>query len=250
MSWACSYMENSVTVKGHPMEQKIRDVIQLQTIDDPIDSLKLFVGIAGIQYCGVGELTDIFPIFSSDSHNFFLPLQQRMFEDIKKKRNPLLNPEFIMKLIMNQESTIDKVKLKLDIRKHLHPGLHKSIKWFEESVARLNIGTNILMTEYAKELPQEHCKILRLADASILNYVMMATLARVSRTVCHKFETTEAEQYIAGLVCEEHRTTILHLMKELDCGPQNSFDPYYQKVSKMLLREKEYFTQHPLTRFF
>lgn len=151
---------------------------------------------------------------------------------------------------MKQGSTIDKVELKLNIKKHLHPALDKPIKWFEESVGRLNLGTNLLMTEYAKELPQEHCKILRLADAGILNYVMMATLARVSRAVCHKFQTATAEQYIAGLVCEEHRTTILRLMKELDSGPQNSFDPYYQKVSKMLLKEKKYFTEHPLTRFF
>lgn len=62
MSWACSYMENDVMVKGHPMEEKIRDAIQLQTYDDPKDSLKLYVGIAGIQYCGVCE-HNTFPIF-------------------------------------------------------------------------------------------------------------------------------------------------------------------------------------------
>lgn len=55
MSRTCSFLDTDVTVKGHPMEEKIRDAIQLQTYDDPKDALKLYVGIAGIQHCGVSE---------------------------------------------------------------------------------------------------------------------------------------------------------------------------------------------------
>lgn len=161
-----------------------------------------------------------------------------------------MNPEYIMKFLLKQGSTVDKPELSLNIQKYLHPSLDRPIKWFEESVIRLNLGANILMTDYASQLPQQHCKILRLADAAIMNYVSMATLARASRAICHKFETAQAEHLIVQLVCEENRANVLRHIKELDIGPQNSFDPFYQKVSKMLMKEKKYFTEHPLSRYF
>lgn len=156
----------------------------------------------------------------------------------------------MMKMLLKQTSTIEHVDLKLNIKRNLHHSLDTPIKWFEESVGRLNIGANILMTDYARDLPQQHVKLGRVADAGILNYVTMATLARASRAICHKFDTATTEHAIAGLVSEEHRATILRLMKELDEGPYVSFDAYYQKVSKMLMKEKKYFAEHPLSRYF
>lgn len=176
--------------------------------------------------------------------------QSRIFDEVKKKRNPLFNPEYMMNALLKGNNSIENIKLHLNIKRHLHHSLDFPIKWFEESVGRLNIGVEIVMTEHARHLPQQHCKILRLADIGILNYVTMATLARASRAICHKFDSAPAEHAIAGLISDNHRVTILRLVKELDEGPYHSFDGYYQKVSKLLVKEKKYFTEHPLSRYF
>lgn len=159
-------------------------------------------------------------------------------------------PDDIMRSMFHLGSTMDKVRLKLDVKKNLHHVLDPAIKSFEESVARLNMGADILMTEFARNLPQEHCKILRLADAAILNYVTLATLSRASRAICHKFETAQNENTIAALLSEDHRATIYRLMKELEVGEFSSYDMFYQKVAKLLVKENKYFVAHPLTRFF
>lgn len=151
---------------------------------------------------------------------------------------------------MQRHQTIEDAELKLNIINHLHPAFDFSSKWFEQSVARLQMGTRILMIDYARDLPQQHCKILRLANAGILCYVSMAVLSRASRSMCHKFETASMEHSIAGLVCKENSSIVLDLMQQIEIGPSHSFDTYYQKVAKMVIKEKKYFAEHPLTRFF
>lgn len=47
------FMNQSVTTKGHPLEQYLRDVLQLRSYGESKDVLKLFVGFAGIQHVGV-----------------------------------------------------------------------------------------------------------------------------------------------------------------------------------------------------
>lgn len=179
-----------------------------------------------------------------------MSFQRRMFEDIMKKRNPLFHPGYIMAAVLGRQNTIDQPKLTLKIKKHLHPTLDLSIQWFEESLARVQLGAQILMTDYAKDLLQQHVKVGRLADGAILNYVSMASLARSSRALCLKFKSASTEHCLAGLICEESRARILHLMKEIEGGKYTSFDGYYQKVSKMLTKEKQYFPEHPLSRYF
>lgn len=55
MSQLCGFLNADVTITGHPMEEKIRDAIQLQAYDEPKEHLKLYIGVAGIQYYGVSE---------------------------------------------------------------------------------------------------------------------------------------------------------------------------------------------------
>lgn len=50
------FLDNSATFKGHVIEKYIRNAIQLQSFGEPQDALKLFIGIAGIQYTGVSSI--------------------------------------------------------------------------------------------------------------------------------------------------------------------------------------------------
>lgn len=48
-----SFINEPATIEGHPINHLLRNAIQMQTIGEPKDILKLFIGVAGIQHCGV-----------------------------------------------------------------------------------------------------------------------------------------------------------------------------------------------------
>lgn len=53
MTRACSFMDMNCTIKDDPMREKVGDVLQLQSYDETKDSLKMYIGISGVQHCGV-----------------------------------------------------------------------------------------------------------------------------------------------------------------------------------------------------
>lgn len=48
-----SFLDASVTLDEHSLNEIIRDAIQMQTFSEQKDTLRLFVGVSGIQYAGV-----------------------------------------------------------------------------------------------------------------------------------------------------------------------------------------------------
>lgn len=48
-----SVIDIPATVETHPVNHLIRDAMQLQTFGESKEILKLFIGISGIQHCGV-----------------------------------------------------------------------------------------------------------------------------------------------------------------------------------------------------
>lgn len=173
-----------------------------------------------------------------------------MFDETKTARSIFLDPKLLMKVLLRQGSTIDNIERKLNIQKMLHPSLDFPIQWFEESVGRLNLGVEILISDHARDLPQQHCKITRLADTCILNYVSMATLSRASRALCHRFLSAPTDHAMTGLLCDEHRRIILDMMKQIEYGSHKSFDGFYQRVAERIMDDSKSFVEHPLNRLF
>lgn len=48
-----NFVDISATVEEHPVNHLIRNAVQLQTIGESKDILKLFIGVSGIQHSGV-----------------------------------------------------------------------------------------------------------------------------------------------------------------------------------------------------
>lgn len=44
-----NFVDISATVEGHPVNNLIRDAVQLQTFGESKDILKLYIGVSGIQ---------------------------------------------------------------------------------------------------------------------------------------------------------------------------------------------------------
>lgn len=178
-----------------------------------------------------------------------LLLQERFYEEVKKTRNPLFNPKFIMEQMLKHH-TVENVKYFLKIKKHLHPAMDLTSDWFEQSIARLKIGTDILLGQYGRDLPQQHIEILRLSDAAILNFITFACITRASRAFCLKLPNGEYERLLAGCISNTNRDEVKRLMLAVELGPHKSFDGFYQKVAKVVIKAKKYFPEHPLKRFF
>ena len=52
-SLALNFMGPKSMIAGEPTETFLKDALQLYTHGEPIDSLSLFVGLAGVQHAGV-----------------------------------------------------------------------------------------------------------------------------------------------------------------------------------------------------
>lgn len=48
-----NYIDGRLTVTEHPVNTFIRSAIQLQAVSEPKDTLKLYVGVNGVQYSAV-----------------------------------------------------------------------------------------------------------------------------------------------------------------------------------------------------
>lgn len=50
-----NYIDGRLTITDHPVNTFIRNAVQLQVVSEPKDTLKLYVGVNGIQYSGVSR---------------------------------------------------------------------------------------------------------------------------------------------------------------------------------------------------
>lgn len=48
-----NYIDGRLTITDHVINTFVRSAIQLQAVSEPKDTLKLYVGVNGIQYSGV-----------------------------------------------------------------------------------------------------------------------------------------------------------------------------------------------------
>lgn len=231
----------------------IRDAVQLQTFGEPKDILKLYVGVAGIQYCGVcfinsiGYFLSVLPINHFDIYPIFK--QDRIFDDVRKKRNPFFNPEYAIKRFWKDES-MDKYESNLRLLENVVSQFDRPASWLEASIQRLRIGANVLMTAYGRNLLKEHGEIQRLADTVSHIYASFACLVRANRSWILKLPETEQERMLAGCACDVNTKIVKELMEKAENGPIDQVDKHYLNIAKQLIKTKSYFPVHPLTRFF
>lgn len=50
---ALGYLGTAIVNKGHPIEEAIRDAVQLNALGEPNELLRLYIGSKGLQHAGV-----------------------------------------------------------------------------------------------------------------------------------------------------------------------------------------------------
>lgn len=155
-----------------------------------------------------------------------------------------------MNALLHKNYNYEKVKSGINLTKCVHITMDHHIKCFDESIARQNIGCEALMYEYGHDLPKEHVKILKLADVGILNYATLASISRANRAVCLRAQEAPIEHLLSACVASRNRFLVKKYIIDMTQSALDSFDPFIQKVAKMMIKEKRYFPEHPLSRFF
>lgn len=169
--------------------------------------------------------------------------------EVKKIRNPLSHPGLAFKKIFKQ-SVIDHPKQTLNLQYNVHPTMDPSAQWLEYSILRLEAATEILLGRHGQEIINNKIEILRLADAATLCYAMFATIARASRAYCIGLKHSDYEMLIASAFCLNSSEKVKLICQEIDKGEFLTNDNNHRKIAKQLLKSKQYFSEHPITRNF
>lgn len=168
---------------------------------------------------------------------------------MKKIRNPLFNPSFIFKRILDNKN-IENLKSTLHVNHYLHPSLDPAAQWLEHSILRLQIGTELLLARHGVQILDKQIEIRRLAECAILTYAMFASISRASRSYCIGLQFCDYEMLISSTFSVDASAQVRQLVRDINEGPYLTNDMNHAKISKQLFKEKGYFTVHAMTRNF
>lgn len=220
------FMGPKSLIEGQTMELYLRNAIQLAYSSESINALTLFIGYTGLQHTGM-YIHDI----------------------VKKVRNPLFNPSFIIKRLFDN-TNIENPKSTLNLNHHLHQSLDHSSHWLEQSIIRLKIATETLLERHGADILNKQIEVERLSESAIFVYAMFASLARSSRSYCIGLQHADTELLIADAFSYDATKLIKNRVTDIHLGSNFVSDSHNLRIGKQLFTSKGYFPLHPLTRTF
>ncbi|CAG9574955.1 unnamed protein product [Danaus chrysippus] len=195
---------------------------------ETLENVNMFIAINGIHHAG-----------------------RNMANDVKKLRNPLFNPSFILKKIIadrNQER--DEPKLDLYLSEDLHPTLKKPSEQLEYCVLRMRYIVESLMSRYGTDVVMASTELNRLAEASTEIYVMAAVLARASRSYCIGLRNGEFEMKLAACFVESTKDHVKKLLLDIAEGEYINLDHFRINFGKTVFENKGLLVEKPTARVF
>ncbi|OWR49911.1 hypothetical protein KGM_215361 [Danaus plexippus plexippus] len=171
---------------------------------ETLENVNMFIALNGIHHAG-----------------------RNMATDVKRLRNPLFNPSFIIKKIIadrNQEK--DEPRLDLYLSEDLHPTLKKPSEQLEYCVLRMRYIVESLMSRYGTD-------------------VVMAGTA-----YCIGLRNGEFEMKIAACFVESTKDHVKKLLLEISEGEYLNMDHFRINFGKTVLDNKGQLLEKPTARVF
>ncbi|CAL4070634.1 unnamed protein product, partial [Meganyctiphanes norvegica] len=198
--------------------------------NEPDIAFTLFIMVYRLQYAGI-ELSQM----------------------VKKLRNPLMNPGFIIgKGMENFRQKRDNPKLDLNLGEQLHPALGSSAEALEYCIKRFQYGVESVLGRHAKKVvdPANQLEIARLADCAIDLFGMTAVLGRASRSKSIGIRNSEHEIHLAMTFTQQASMRIKKRVSDLENGPFVCGDKALNQIADELFEHGGYVAEHPLTRTY
>ncbi|XP_052900918.1 complex I assembly factor ACAD9, mitochondrial [Anopheles moucheti] len=207
-------------------EDLFNDALKMFIGDESVDSVNLFIALTGLQYAGI-----------------------HTYETIKKDRNPAMNPSYVISKLF-EKTSIENPKKFANLQQYFHPSLEPAAHWIEQSIVRLKLATECVLSRHGAQVVERHVELSRLANVATLLYAMIASASRASRSYCIGLRHAAQDVHLANMFCREHSEKIRLLALELEKGPYITSDDDYNVIARNLFREKRYYFEHPITKNF
>jgi len=217
-------------MKDYAYERYLRDARILLIFEGTNEILRMFVGLNGLQYAG-----------------------QELSQMVKKLRNPLMNPGFVLGKGMDAiRQKRDNPKLDMDLREQLHPSLGAAADVLEYCTKRFQYGVESVLSRHAKKVvePENQMEIARLADCAIDLFAMTAVLGRASRSKSIGVRNADHEIHLAMTFTNQAAMRFKKRVKDLEDGPFISGDEALNTIADELFEHGGYVAEHPLTRTY
>ena len=214
------------TIIDEGYDKLIRDAIQLIGTEEPIETLKQFIGLSGMSHAG-------------KEFNVL----------IKKQRNILDHPMSIFSRMRN-EISIEDPKLKMDLWHYLHPSLRPASTYLEASIYRLRASIEILLGRYGTQIFQHSAEIAKISEMATLCFAMFSASSRASRSYCIGLRNGDQEIYLSNAFSFDLSNRIKKMALDIDSGEHGTSMHVYKVVGEKLMETKKYQFEHPITRNF
>ncbi|KAL5275337.1 ACAD9 family protein [Megaselia abdita] len=222
-SCAMEFMGPKALLKGELAEEYFRNAAELFTQGEPIESLRSFIALTGLQHAGVAMQDDVF-----------------------RSRNPLFNPMHMFKKFI-KSSNVDDISTSMGLNEYVHPSLAGPAECIEHCVARLQLCVEMLFNRYGNEIVQRQVEIAKLTEIISTCYAMFSSVSRASRSYCIGLTLSDNELLAATAICLDGKERVKVLAQEIMKGPYLTNDNNLQRMSKQIFKSKHYFIAHPLT---
>jgi acyl-CoA dehydrogenase family member 9 len=215
-------------MKEYPYERYLRDTRIMMIFEGTNEILRLFISLMGIQHAGA-ELKDV----------------------VKKIRNPLLNPGFALKFILQDaHHRRDSPSMTLKLSGFVHPSLKQSADQLEYCILRLQYGVRLALQRHGKDIVNAQLELQRLADCAIHIYAAFSSLSRASRSYCIGLHNAEYELNLANAIVINTHNFVKSKVNEICVGEFGTLDNAYMTIGNKVFEKGGYFAAHPLTKNF
>lgn len=161
----------------------------------------------------------------------------------------MYNPMSVIGKIFRGQK-MEEPKPVVHLQHYVHPSFDMAAKMIEKSIIRQQLVVEIMLTVFGKLIVDHDSLVLRVAELSELNFMMICTMMRASRSYCIGLPYCESDMHIANAFIHDRFFEAERIAYQLANSDLPQIDTTWAKAGKKLFELKGYYQAHPLARNF